>query len=226
MTMLDDKRGAPIAAPLTADAFRRRAEARLDLDPPGIPAEGTVPDIGDHALSPELVAEVGLAKARPAAVLIPVLNRPEGATVLLTQRTATLRSHAGQIAFPGGRVDAEDSSPLVTALREAEEEIGLDRRYVDPVGYLDLYLTTSGFHIVPVVAVVEPGFELVLNPAEVDDVFEVPLSFLMTPANHETHAREWQGRERRYYAMPYGDRYIWGVTAGIIKNLYDRVYGS
>src|SRR5215204_6727882 len=134
--------------------------------------------------------------------------------------------HSGQIAFPGGKIDADDPSPLDTALREADEEIGLDRRLVRPLGYLDSYLSSSGYIVFPAVGVVTPRFELTLNRHEVADVFEVPLSFLMDPANHEIHAREWKGRIRQYYAIPFRDRYIWGVTAGILRNLYVRLYES
>jgi 8-oxo-dGTP pyrophosphatase MutT (NUDIX family) len=144
--------------------------------------------------------------------------------VLLTQRTPDLSSHSGQIAFPGGKIDPEDESPLAAALREAEEEIGLDRSLIDPIGYLDLYLTFSGFRILPLLARVEPDYRLTLNPGEVADAFEVPLEFLMHPDNHQRHSREWRGIERHYYAMPFGDRYIWGVTAGILRNLYERIY--
>ena len=160
---------------------------------------------------------------RPAAVLVPVVDRAEP-TVLLTLRTGSLSSHAGQIAFPGGRIDAEDESPLAAALREANEEIGLDRALVEPLGYSDVYLSGTGYRIVPAVARVKPNFELVLNPAEVADVFEVPLAFLMGPENHQLHSREWKGVMRTYYAMPFGERYIWGVTAGILRNLYERLY--
>lgn len=159
---------------------------------------------------------------RPAAVLIPVVDRAEP-MVLLTQRTAHLPDHAGQISFPGGKIDAADESPLAAALREAEEEIGLARDLVDPLGYLDLYMTTLGYRIVPTVARVAPDYRLALNPAEVDDAFEVPLAFLMTPENHQRHSRVWQGLTRSYYAMPFGERYIWGVTAGILRNLYERI---
>ena len=160
---------------------------------------------------------------RPAAVLVPIVDRPEP-TVLLTQRTTELSSHAGQIAFPGGKIDPGDASPLAAALREASEEIGLDRRLVHPIGYLDLYLTTLGYRIVPTVARVDPDFELALNAAEVHDTFEVPLAFLMQPINHQRHSREWNGMIRHFYAIPFADRYIWGVTAGILRNLHDRIY--
>ena len=152
-----------------------------------------------------------------------IVDRPEP-TVLLTQRTTELSNHAGQIAFPGGKIDPGDESPLAAALREASEEIGLDRRLVHPIGYLDLYMTTLGYRIVPTVARLDPHFELALNAAEVHDTFEVPLSFLMQPINHRRHSREWNGMVRHFYAIPFADRYIWGVTAGILRNLHDRIY--
>jgi 8-oxo-dGTP pyrophosphatase MutT (NUDIX family) len=144
--------------------------------------------------------------------------------VLLTQRAAHLNEHAGQISFPGGKIDATDASPLDAALREAEEEIGLKRDFIDPVGYLDLYATGFGFRILPTVARVRPGFTLTINHSEVDDAFEVPLSFLMNPANHQVHSKEFRGMERFYYAMPFAERYIWGATAGILRVLYERIY--
>jgi 8-oxo-dGTP pyrophosphatase MutT (NUDIX family) len=156
-------------------------------------------------------------------VLIPVVDHDEP-TVLLTLRASALSTHAGQIAFPGGRIDPGDTSPLDAALREAEEEIGLDRRHVEPLGYLDLYLSGTGFRIMPAVARVKPGFTLTVNDAEVADTFEVPLAFVMGPENHQRHSREWRGIMRTYYAMPFGERYIWGVTAGILRNLYERLY--
>jgi 8-oxo-dGTP pyrophosphatase MutT (NUDIX family) len=159
---------------------------------------------------------------RPAAVLIPVVDRPEP-TVLLTQRTE-LPSHPGQIAFPGGKIDPHDATPADAAMREAKEEIGLARELIEPIGYLDLYLTFSGFRILPTVARVGPGYRLVLSEAEVADAFEVPLAFLMDAQNHALHSRDWKGVTRRYYAMPFGERYIWGVTAGILRNLYERLY--
>ena len=160
---------------------------------------------------------------RPAAVLIPVVEHAEP-TVLLTQRAAHLNDHAGQISFPGGKIDATDASPLDAALREAEEEIGLDREFIDPIGYLSLYATGFGFRILPTVARIKPGFKLRINAAEVDDAFEVPLAFLMNPANHQLHSKEFRGMERSYYAMPFAERYIWGATAGILRVLYERIY--
>jgi 8-oxo-dGTP pyrophosphatase MutT (NUDIX family) len=162
---------------------------------------------------------------RPAAVLIPVIDRPQP-TVLLTQRAAHLNDHAGQISFPGGKIDTTDASPLDTALREADEEVGLAREFIDPIGYLDLYGTSFGFRILPTVARVSPGFALRVNASEVDDAFEVPLAFLMNPANHQLHSKEFRGMERSYYAMPYGERYIWGATAGILRVLYERIFAS
>src|SRR5229473_1720666 len=145
-------------------------------------------------------------------------------TVLLTQRAAHLNDHAGQISFPGGKIDATDASPLDAALREAEEEIGLGRQFIDPIGYLDLYATGFGFRILTTVARVKPGFKLHINHAEVDDTFEVPLAFLMDPANHQVHSKEFRGMERSYYAMPFAEHYIWGATAGILRVLYERIY--
>ncbi|PWB65861.1 MAG: CoA pyrophosphatase [Bradyrhizobiaceae bacterium] len=203
--------------------FFDRARARLDFRvPEGLTDPGITPRRGDHDIDPVMNAMAEIRPIRPAAVLIPVVDRAEP-MVLLTQRTAHLPDHAGQISFPGGKIDAADESPLAAALREAEEEIGLARDLVDPLGYLDLYMTTLGYRIVPTVARVAPDYRLALNPAEVDDAFEVPLAFLMTPENHQRHSRVWQGLTRSYYAMPFGERYIWGVTAGILRNLYERI---
>ncbi len=204
--------------------FFERARRRLTLDvPPGLADQAVPATRGDLDLDPSLWERAGVTATRPAAVLVPVIDRPEP-TVLLTLRTANLGSHAGQIAFPGGKIDAGDNSPVAAALREAEEEIGLERSLVDPIGHLDLYLTFSGFRILPTVARVDAGFRLRLNASEVADAFEVPLAFLMDAQNHALHSRDWKGVIRRYYAMPFGQHYIWGVTAGILRNLYERVY--
>jgi 8-oxo-dGTP pyrophosphatase MutT (NUDIX family) len=212
--------------PLTADAFRASAHRRL-LATPGDtifdPRSGTALGRSDWDLNPELAGDLAAMETpRPAAVLVPIVMR-EQLTVLLTQRTDTLRKHAGQISFPGGRVDAEDGTPVETALREAEEEIGLDRQFVEQIGFLDGYRTGTGFSITPVVGLVRPEFTLTLQESEVADAFEVPLAFLMDSANHQTHAREWRGRTRSFWAMPYGERFIWGATAGMLKNLYERL---
>lgn len=187
------------------------------------PRRGLTGARSDFDLSPDTESEVDFdAPPRTAAVLIPIVLR-ERLTVLLTERAAHLPSHAGQIAFPGGKLEEQDADPLAAALRESEEEIGLDREFIEPVGYLDNYRTRTGFHIVPVVGLVQPTFKLSLDPSEVADIFEVPLSFLMAAENHQRHQRVWQGRLRIYYAMPYENRYIWGATAGMIKNLHERI---
>src|SRR5262245_12751849 len=214
---------APPIAPTVSDFFAL-ARARLNLDvPAGITDETVVPKHGDHELDPMTAAIAAVRPIRPAAVLVPVVARAEP-MVLLTQRSAHLKDHAGQISFPGGKIDPGDASPMAAALREAEEEIGLERRFVDPIGYLDLYMTTLGYRIVPTLARVDPGFRLDLNRQEVEDVFEVPLAFLMAEENHKLQSREWKGMTRTVYAMPFEERLIWGVTAGILRNLFERVY--
>ncbi|MGV7215474.1 CoA pyrophosphatase [Bradyrhizobium sp. UFLA05-112] len=211
-------------ARLGAADFFARSKARLTFDvPPALYDPNIVPMSGDPGTDKMLEIIAREQPVRPAAVLIPVIDRPEP-TVLLTLRSAHLNDHAGQIAFPGGKIDAVDASPRDAALREAEEEVGLKRDFVEPVGYLDLYGTGFGFRILPTVARVRPGFELVINHSEVDDAFEVPLSFLMNPANHQLHSKEFRGMERFYYAMPFAERYIWGATAGILRVLYERIY--
>ena len=156
----------------------------------------------------------------PAAVLVPIINRPDGLTILFTQRTAHLRDHAGQISFPGGRVDEADPSRIATALREAQEETGLDPSRVEIIGQLPDYDIPTGFRVTPVVGWVEPPFELQLDPFEVADVFEVPLQFFLDPANHRRNSDIRNGRTRHFYSMPYGERNIWGATAGMLHSLY------
>lgn len=209
---------------LTAAEFFARARARLNLDvPPGLTDPSITPKRGDHDADPVMRKMAEVRPIRPAAVLVPVVDHPEP-TVLLTQRAQHLPDHPGQVSFPGGKIDKTDAHPLDSALREAEEEIGLDRSFVEPYGYLDLYMTTLGYRIVPVIARVKPGFTLTLNTGEVDNVFEVPLAYIMDMANMQRHSRDWQGMTRHYYATTFGERYIWGVTAGILRNLYDRIY--
>ena len=159
----------------------------------------------------------------PAAVLFPIVVRDGGHTVLLTQRTAHLRDHAGQVSFPGGRVEADDLSPMDTALRETEEEVGLSRKHVEILGFLPEYRTGTGFKVTPVVGLVSPPFDLSLDPFEVAEVFEVPLAFLLDPANHQRHELHYRGALRQYFAMPYGDYFIWGATAGMIRSLSSRL---
>jgi 8-oxo-dGTP pyrophosphatase MutT (NUDIX family) len=177
----------------------------------------------DDAPSARRPGLVGLAAARSAAVLLPIVDRPGGLSVLLTLRASDLRAHSGQVALPGGKIDAGET-PLEAALREAREEIGLEGRFVEPLGWLDPYFTGTGFRVAPLVALVEPSFALKVNKCEVDEVFETPLAFLMDTANHRLEEREWQGRRRRYYAMPHEGRYIWGATAGILRNLYEKLF--
>jgi 8-oxo-dGTP pyrophosphatase MutT (NUDIX family) len=166
-------------------------------------------------------AEAARAPARrPASVLVPIVQRQEELKVLFTRRTAHLKSHSGQISFPGGRAEPHDASPEATALREAQEEIGLEPRHVEILGKLSDYHTRTDFRVTPVVGLVSPHFELRLDAYEVDEVFEVPLSFLLDPAHHERHWREFQGRRVTYYAIPYRDYYIWGATAGMLVNFY------
>lgn len=201
---------------LTAEDFRRRA---VHVRAPHHPEE-----VGDHHLNPD-IGELILASAlRDAAVLVPVVDRPEGATMILTQRAAAMRSHSGQIAFPGGRVDPTDPTPEFTALRETHEEIGLDPEEIEVVGRMPDYLSGTGHRITPVLSVVRPDFRLSLNPDEVELAFEVPLGFLMDPANHRMGSRILNEKERRFYEMPFGERHIWGLTAGIIRTLYERLY--
>jgi 8-oxo-dGTP pyrophosphatase MutT (NUDIX family) len=206
--------------------FFERARARLGFDvPPGLFDPNIVPPSGDPGTDRMLEIIAREQPVRPAAVLIPVVDHPQP-TVLLTQRSAHLAEHAGQISFPGGKIDATDASPLDAAMREAYEEVGLKREFIEPIGYLDLYGTGFGFRILPTVAKIRPGFKLTISHAEVDDAFEVPLAFLMNPANHQVHSKEFRGMERSYYAMPFAERYIWGATAGILRVLYERIYLS
>jgi 8-oxo-dGTP pyrophosphatase MutT (NUDIX family) len=212
------------AVDISSAEFFDRARARLRFDiPPGLNDANIIPISGDPGNDRMLEIIAQERPIRPAAVLIPIVNHVEP-TVLLTQRAAHLNDHAGQISFPGGKIDATDASPLDAALREAEEEIGLAREFIDPIGYLDLYATGFGFRILPTLARIKPGFNLRINETEVDDAFEVPLAFLMNPANHQLHAKEFRGMERHYYAMPFAERYIWGATAGILRVLYERIY--
>ncbi|MSO76055.1 MAG: CoA pyrophosphatase [Alphaproteobacteria bacterium] len=174
----------------------------------------------DFALHPAGRPPESLGRGlREAGVLVPLVNRPEGVTILLTQRTDHLAQHAGQVAFPGGRREPSDPHLRETALRETEEEIGLPRHHVEVIGELDVYETNSAYAITPVVGWIEPPFPLIVDPVEVADVFEVPLAFILDPVNHRRESRLRDGIERRYYVLPYDGRYIWGATAGMLVNL-------
>lgn len=207
MTGIDTHLPAVPASALTAAAIRERVGRAL-------------------AWTPEFSKEVRFSDRPPtlASVLVPLVEQREGLTVLLTQRTAHLNSHSGQIAFPGGKVDPEDRDAAHTALREAQEEVGLDPALAEVLGTLPAYATGSGFIVTPVLALVSPQAILVPNPHEVADVFEVPLAFLMNPAHHRHHEVEWAGQKRHWMSMPYvqdqHERFIWGATAAMLRNLY------
>lgn len=218
---------------VSGSLFDPRAVPVMDTGSDLPPVQGSA--LQPHALrarfaappdwSPELREESPMTDQppRPASVLVPLVMRQE-LTVLLTQRSAHLPTHAGQIAFPGGKQDANDPTPVHAALREAHEEVGLDARRVDVLGCLPIYRTGTAFVVTPVVALVSPERTWQPNPNEVTEVFEVPLRYLMNPAHHRRHQMEWQGRLRTWYSMPYDDggreRWIWGATAGMLRNLY------
>jgi 8-oxo-dGTP pyrophosphatase MutT (NUDIX family) len=201
---------------MTVDEIVRRVRARSDRLASGLPVD-QLPVDSDFSLSGVVPRPTAF---KPAAVLVPLVKHDTGVTVLLTQRTEDMPSHAGQVAFPGGRPQPEDADATATALREAHEEIGLERRFVDIIGWVDRYVTGTGYEITPVVAVVTPGFTTRADPREVADIFEVPLDHFLDVRNHKIDSRTTpQGTTRPYYAMPYGERYIWGATAGMLKNL-------
>lgn len=216
-----------VADPFTEPGFRALAQRGLHAAPSAAifdPRSGQAWGPGDWDLNPELKGDLAaMAPPRPAAVLVPIMLR-DPLTVLFTQRSHDVPSHPGQISFPGGKQEIYDSGALACALREAHEEIGLPPELVEPLGYLDSYRTGTGFQISPVVAFVRPGFDEVLDPREVLEVFEVPLAFLMDEANHHRDSREWRGRQRYFYAMPFQGRYIWGATAGMLKNMHGRLF--
>lgn len=223
--------------------FQENVLSKLIFDPEILPIESLA---GEPAVAPQRLTAEGLrhhfanppewlpetsdeqlmrktaAAPTPAAVLLPIVTRDNGLTLLLTQRTAHLHDHAGQVSLPGGRVDAVDGSSIETALRETEEEVGLHRRHVEILGTLPDYFTGTGFQVTPVVALVQPPFELRADPFEVAEIFEVPLAFLMNGMNHQRRAIELpNGAGRRmFYAMPYERFFIWGATAGMLRNLF------
>lgn len=214
--------GHGVGQPVTLADFLERAATRLCADPPG-PGDRLSNPRGDHSLDPD---GMGIAPALPyrrAAVLVPVLAHGNGVALLMTTRAAHLRDHSGQIAFPGGKIDGAES-PVEAALREASEEIGLRAQAVRVLGHLDPYLSGTGFLVIPVVGLVAPDAVLRLNPDEVADAFEVPLGFLADPSRYAVQERFLGGRTRHFYAIPFGSRMIWGVTAGIVHNLYERLF--
>jgi 8-oxo-dGTP pyrophosphatase MutT (NUDIX family) len=172
---------------------------------------------GDHDLNPGMTPPS--AALRPAAVLVPLIDHPDGMSVLLTQRTPHLSAHAGQISFPGGRIEGGDADATEAALRETEEEIGLTRAHIRVIGRLDTYVTGTGFEITPIVGIVKVPFPLVIDPFEVSEAFEVPLSFVLNPSNHRRMTREFEQRKRVFFVLPFENRNIWGATAGILVNL-------
>ena len=213
--------------PVSLRDFVARAKERLSLKTPAnLEAPASLEELteqqGDHQVAKNMADILAGRPFRPAAVLMPIVAH-DAPTFLLTRSASSLATHSGQVAFPGGRIDEGDRDPADAAMREAMEEIGLARELITPLGYLEPYLSGTGFRIVPVVALVRPGFTLHLNPSEVVDAFEVPFDFLMSPDNHLRHNREWRGLIRSYYAMPYGEHYIWGATAGMIRRLYERL---
>jgi len=235
--------GAESAPPREVEALLQPAR----FDPREMPIAGTdesLPPVLPQQLDPEALRRrfshppawqpeqtddrfrLDRADPRAAAVLVPLVEHRSGITVLLTQRTFHLRDHSGQVAFPGGRIEADDASPVAAALREAYEEVGLESSRVDVIGYLPEYLTGTGFKVTPVVGLVTPGFELRLDPSEVAQAFEVPLAFLMNPRHHQRRRVELGGHERTFFAMPYrppggrDEHFIWGATAAMLRNLY------
>jgi 8-oxo-dGTP pyrophosphatase MutT (NUDIX family) len=207
-TLTHERPGASRSIEIDLDEIRRRLGAAAPA------AEALAGDLGAAGERAELT---------PASVLVPIVAHSETLTVLFTRRTAHLRAHSGQISFPGGRVEPQDVDPAETALRETQEEIGLARERIELIGTLPEYHTRTGYRITPVVGVVAPPFTLQADPQEVDAVFEVPLSFLLDPRNHQRHTRAFQGRMISYFAMPYGEHYIWGATAAMLVNLYRQL---
>jgi len=224
-TVLRDAVPAGIATPadITSREFFRRAQERLNFDvPPGLTDAAVLAPTGDFGTDAMLQIIAKERPVRPAAVLVPIVER-DVPTVLLTKRAEHLNEHAGQVSFPGGKIDPTDVTPMDAALREADEEIGLKRDFIEPIGYLDVYATGFGFRILPTLARVRPGFDLTISANEVDNVFEVPLAFLMDPVNHKLGQKEFRGMQRSFYEMPFEQHYIWGATAGMLRAMYERI---
>ena len=209
------------AGVLDESDLRRRLVERLSLRA----QHQARPKRGDFDLNPHTRESDPGRVLKPAAVLIPIIERRAAMAVLFTRRADHLARHAGQVSFPGGRFDDNDADGIAAALRETEEEVGLARAFVEVRGALDPYETGTGFAIHPFVGIVREGFELKIDKSEVAEAFEVPLAFLMDPRNHVPRTATWQGRERRFYGMTFDGHYIWGATAGILINLHERLYG-
>ncbi|WP_233350664.1 CoA pyrophosphatase [Maricaulis maris] len=211
------------AAPETA-ALLDRLRDRLDPveGPTGLPRFGDADLNGGAAGVPAAFADVEI---RTAAVVAPLILHDGPPRLLLTERASHLPRHAGQVAFPGGRIDDNGETAAQAAVRELEEEVGISPAHVELIGRFDAYATVTGYHVTPFVGVIKPGYVVRPDPGEVADVFETPFDFLMDPANHQRQSREWQGHVRHFYAMPWQGRYIWGATAGMLKSLHDRLYG-
>ncbi len=213
-TLIHDGEAEPTA---TVELDLAEIRRRLAAAPRSLAASALAGDLGAAAERAALI---------PASVLVPIVARRESLTVLFTRRTAHLRAHSGQISFPGGRVEPQDSGPAATALRETQEEIGLAPDRIELIGTLSEYHTRTGYRITPIVGVVAPPFSLQADAQEVDAVFEVPLSFLLDPRNHQRHEREFEGRMVSYFAMPYGEHYIWGATAAMLVNFYRQLIAA
>jgi 8-oxo-dGTP pyrophosphatase MutT (NUDIX family) len=206
----------------SARELRALIEHRLlDTHPSTDPAQAHF--VGRPRDMDPLVAKFLPKKPLAAAVLVPIVDHPEELTVLLTLRSSTLRNHAGQVSFPGGRIESADGGPLQAALRETEEEIGLGREFITVAGYLDPQLVLTGFWVTPVVAFVRPGFTLQVDRGEVDDTFEVPLEFILDPANHRQNERAWNGTTVPFYEIHYQGRNVWGATAAMLITLYRQI---
>lgn len=215
---------------LSKAAFEKLSREKLHSEPPfdlraALRDQKETPQSGpsDFDLNPDVPLNVAATQLRPAAVLVPIIAR-EALTVLFTQRTAHLKAHAGQISFPGGKFEQTDTSLEATAFREAQEEINLRRGQLERLGFLDPYRTVTGFVVQPVVAFIDPQFVATPDAEEVAEVFEVPLSHLMNSENIKKHHRDLDGKRRFFYAIPYEERYIWGATAGMLKNMYERLF--
>ncbi len=202
--------------------FRQKLTQHLHSTLPSGPARR-----GDFDLNPDLRNQTSHERSLiSAAVLVPLVERADEIYMLLTRRSDELPSHAGQVSFPGGKAQEDDVDATATALRETHEEVGIEPSLVSVIGFLDRYETRTGFSILPVVGMIDPSFDLTIDDREVAEVFEVPVSFLMNPDNHQRHSAEYQGTRRFYYAMPYKDYYIWGATAGMLKSMYEILYDS